>query len=447
MAAGFLRHPDGTTSTTASAFARRAVRRRWIAVVPIVLAALSWSAPPAPAREVVAVGLRQSSGPVTSDTSRKMVSRLRGLAADFRAARIDRQNAAARGAARYSTGALKVDASGRVQVVIALTDTSPATLEALNRRGLAMQLVNRQLGTVQGWVAVEDLETLAGESAVRKIRPPNYARSRTGSIDSIGDSLHRCDKARALGFTGAGVKIGVISLGVANLAEAQATGELGPVQVLSAGDPSDNEGVAMMEIIHECAPNAELLFSAVNDTELGMINSMNALLAAGADIIVDDILFTTEPVFEDGPVAHANRTVGRSALRVAAAGNDALHHYAGMFFPGIPDGETGGTRHNFGGGDTLLRVVISGDSTATLVLQWANPFGKATDDYNLCARQTNGALIGCSDDVQNGNDDPIEVLDVNCPPRGTRTVWWTCKSRSSLVLPDSSACSASTRAS
>jgi len=147
-----------------------------------------------------------------------------------------------------------------------------------------------------------------------------------------------------------------------------------------------------------------------------MIDSMNALLAAGADIIVDDILFQTEPVFEDGPVPRANRTVGRSALRVTAAGNDALGHYAGMFIPGIRDGETGGTRHNFGNGDTLLRVVIAGDSTATIVLQWANPFGKATDDYDLCARQTNGALIGCSNDVQNGDDDPIEVLEVNCPP-------------------------------
>jgi hypothetical protein len=389
-----------------------------IAVVAIVLAALSWSAPPAPAREVIGEVVRVSSGPVTSEASRKMVSRLRGLGADFRAARIDRHNAAVRGASRYSTGTLKVDDAGRVQVAVTVTDTSPATLQMLAGRGLAMQLVNRQLGIVQGWVAVEDLETLAGESAVRKIRPPSYVRPRTGPIDTLGDRVHRCDKARAAGFTGAGVKVGVISIGVANLAQAQAAGELGPVQVLSTGNPTDNEGVAMMEIIHDCAPNAELLFSAANETDLGVIDSMNALLAAGADIIVDDILFPGEPVFEDGPAALANRTVGRSALRVTAAGNDALGHYAGMFVPGIRDGETGGTRHNFGGGDTLLRVTIAGDSTATIVLQWANPFGKATDDYDLCVRQTTGALIDCSTDVQNGNDDPIEALDVNCPPPG-----------------------------
>ena len=382
----------------------------------MVLAALSGSAPPAAAREVIGEGLRVSSGPVTSEASRKVVSRLRGLAADFRAARIDRHNAAVRRAARYSTGTLKVDDAGSVQVAVTVTDTSPATLQKLAGRGLAMQLVNRQLGIVQGWVAVEDLETLAGESAVRKIRPPSYVRPRTSPIDTLGDSLHRCDKARGAGFTGAGVTIGVVAIGVANLAEAQAAGELGPVQVLSAGDLTDNEGVAMMEIIHDCAPNAALLFSAVNDTELGMVSSMNALLAAGADIIVDDIAFLTEPFFEDGPVAQANRTVGRSALRVTAGGNDGRGHYTGMFMPGIPDGETGGTRHNFGGGDTLLRIRISGGQTATLVLQWANPFGRATDDYDLCVRQTSGAIAVCSADVQNGDDDPIEALNVTCPP-------------------------------
>jgi hypothetical protein len=229
-----------------------------------------------------------------------MVSRLRGLAADFRAARIDRHNAVERGASRYSAGQLKVDEAGRVQVVVTVADAMSATLQLLAGRGLAIELVNHQFGIVQGWVAVEDLETLAGESVVRKIRPPSYVRPRTGPIDSLGDTIHRCDKARQAGFTGAGVKIGVISTGVANLAQAQAAGELGPVQVLSPGDPKDNEGVAMMEIIHDCAPNAELLFSAVNETELGMIDSMNALLAAGADVIVDDILFETEPFFEDG---------------------------------------------------------------------------------------------------------------------------------------------------
>src|SRR5262249_58407808 len=123
-----------------------------------------------------------------------------------------------------------------------------------------------------------------------------------------------------------------------------------------------------------------LCFAPV-DTVPGLIDSMTALLAAGANTIADDFFFPPEPVFEDGLVASGNRTVGRSALRVTAAGNDALGHYAGMFVPGIPDRETGGTRHNFRGGDTLLRVVVAGDSSATIVLQWANPFEKAADDY------------------------------------------------------------------
>src|SRR5262245_66285439 len=103
------RHSDASTTTSLFASSRRGGLPRCSAVVAIALAAIVWSALPARAREVLGAGGRVSTGPVTSEASRKMVSRLRGLAADFRAAGIDRHNAAVRRASRYSTGTLKVD--------------------------------------------------------------------------------------------------------------------------------------------------------------------------------------------------------------------------------------------------------------------------------------------------------------------------------------------------
>ena len=73
------------------------------------------------------------------------------------------------------------------------------------------------------------------------------------------------------GFDGTGIKIGILSDGVRNLAAAQASGDLGPVTVLpgqsgtSAGQcattSSCDEGTAMLELVHDLAPGAQLYFA------------------------------------------------------------------------------------------------------------------------------------------------------------------------------------------
>jgi subtilisin family serine protease len=200
------------------------------------------------------------------------------------------------------------------------------------------------------------------------------------------------------------VKVGVVSDGVAGLATAQASGDLPEVEVLSRD--VGGEGTALLEIIHDCAPGAALAFAASGPTTLTFIEGVNALRAAGAAVIVDDIFFLSEPYFEDGGVARNDRVVGTAVLRVSAAGNDAEAHYQGTFVPGGP----GGTRHNFGGGDTLLRAQVPFGAPFIVVLQWDNPFGRAGDDYDLFVRNTSGVTIGSSRDAQTGDDDPLEVV-------------------------------------
>jgi subtilase family protein len=375
---------------------------------------LAW---PALAQQMKTVGKVRSSGPVTSEASRKIVSSLRGLIADFRAQGIQRGNVAAVDAAgRFSSNTLKVDGAGRVQVYISVTDTSDQALATLRGHGLDIEVVNKDFAIVQGWIPVWSLEALAGEPLVVKIRPPSYATTDTGSVVSQGDSIHRCNQARPLGFDGTGVRVGVVSDGVSGLAASQSAGELGPVQVLNPG--SGDEGTAMLEIIADCAPGASLMFSTFGGSSLQFVQAVNALRAAGAQIIVDDVAaFLTEPIFEDSLTALNDRAVGRSLLRLTSAGNRGRAHYQAVFTPGSfdPDPQIMGTRHNFGGGDELLRFQVPGGFTVTLFLQWGNRFGAAADDYDLCIRLTNGALVACSNAVQNGDDDPLEFLSLQCP--------------------------------
>src|SRR5262249_5478718 len=211
------------------------------------------------AQEASGVGQLTSSGPVTTAASRKITSAIRALMADVQAT-AGRQGASPvdRKGSRPSE-TLRMDAAGRVQVYVSVADTTEATLDVLRRHRLEIEVVNASFRIVQGWISVSELEALAREASVIKIRPPSYGYARTGSADTQGDGIHRCDAARAAGFTGLGVKVGVVSGGVDGLAASQASGDLpAAVEIVQAQAASDDEGTAMLEVVHDCAPAASL---------------------------------------------------------------------------------------------------------------------------------------------------------------------------------------------
>ena len=155
---------------------------------------------------------------------------------------------------------------------------------------------------------------------------------------------------------------------------------------------SGDEGTAMLEIIYDIAPGAELAFCGPA-TSLEMIDCVNDLADVfGADIIVDDLGFYDEPYFEDGPVALAVKAILPNRVYVSAAGNDGKKHYTGNFIgsntlgltkDGVPVSE-----HNFGlasGGaaDPTLDVTVGPGATIRIFLQWNDPFGGSANDYDL----------------------------------------------------------------
>src|SRR5262245_54572080 len=113
-------------------------------VVGVVIGVLLLAGPVL-GQELKVVGERRSSGPVTSEASKKLGSRLRGLIVDFAPAGVEEKGAAVNAAERFSSDMLKVDGAGRVQIYAWVTDTSAKTLAALAGIGLDVELVNTDL--------------------------------------------------------------------------------------------------------------------------------------------------------------------------------------------------------------------------------------------------------------------------------------------------------------
>lgn len=147
-----------------------------------------------------------------------------------------------------------------------------------------------------------------------------------GGIPNEADAPLRADIARSLfNVDGTGVTIGIISDSFNVLSQPEAAtswaddvasgalpgagnpcGRALDVEVL--GPPSaggSDEGRAMAQLVHGIAPGAKLLFAGAGNTQFEMVERVQILAAAGADIIVDDISWPTEPYFQQGYLSGA----------------------------------------------------------------------------------------------------------------------------------------------
>ncbi|MDQ1274475.1 MAG: hypothetical protein QG610_46, partial [Euryarchaeota archaeon] len=180
------------------------------------------------------------------------------------------------------------------------------------------------------WVPLESLEVLASLPEVRNIQTvlPPFVRQR--STVSEGDFFLKSSSLRESdGVNGTGIKIGIISDGVDGLQDAQATGDISyDVHILS-NKIGGNEGTAMLEIVQDIAPGAELYFHDCGSSRLEFNRAVDTLVNEGCTVICDDIGWLSEPFFEDGIVAdHVKEVIKEhDLLYVSSAGNSGDSHY------------------------------------------------------------------------------------------------------------------------
>lgn len=322
---------------------------------------------------------------------------------------------------------LRLEDAGRVQVWAQAGDnvtTASADLAAL---GMQVQRVDAGQKLVQGLLPIAALQQAAALSSVVDVRRPDYGVVATGSVDTQGDTILNAQTLRnTLTASGRGVKVGVISDGMEGLASSQATSDLGPVDVTTcnvvSGTPSPTatgagaEGTAMSEIVHDIAPDAQIIFGyfGINLPSGGTSLDFNAAvscLAQHTAVSVDDVgWFNTGPY--DGTSAVSQNT-SNALNNVAnpirgyytAVANQARNHYHATFAssgfqftnPGNPADfwvlnqfSASATTTDGGFGLVCAAGVFCGDTvqiapggTLTVLLEWNDPFNGSSNDYDL----------------------------------------------------------------
>jgi hypothetical protein len=203
--------------------------------------------------------------------------------------------------------------------------------------------------------------------------------------------------ATGLNATGAGVTVGVISDSFNNLggaAQDEASGALPPaadVHVLKdLGSGGTDEGRAMMQIVHDIAPGANLDFYTADVSEQDFANGILALASAGCKVICDDVTYFDEPFFQTGVVANAIQTVEQEGVTyLTAAGNQAAAAYQSAWNKIASttfDGHTLTDTQDFGGNSPVQTVTIGANafpSPTPVILQWNEPYGAATTNLAL----------------------------------------------------------------
>lgn len=216
---------------------------------------------------------------------------------------------------------------------------------------------------------------------------------------------------------------------------------------------ASDEGRAMLQILHDIVPGAELAFNTGILSPRQFEKAVLDLAAAGCDILVDDITFTSEPMFGGSNIGQAIKsfTQGPGNYYFSSAGNFANAGYSGAFINSaatpvtnfIPPGSP--TRaHVFGtnsdGSQDVLQKIRVQPGVYMLVLQWEenlasqeNTTGAVTDLDIYLVDDAGRLLVG--NNRINIAGDPTEYIVFRASGVGEANVLITSANSPAPALP------------
>jgi subtilisin family serine protease len=355
---------------------------------------------------------------------------------------------------------------GRVLVSVRLQRGPGTALPALREAGARIVSSGAQTQTVTVSVPPPRLPEIAavpGVRAVWQLRAP-VVRTPEGQCEggraiSEGLAQLRVDDAReAFALRGAGQTVGVLSdsFDVASAATdahgdalsgdlpgpaGTCSGQQLPADVLAEGPAEgEDEGRAMLQIVHDLAPHADLAFATAFESEESFAENIERLArpsfegGAGAGTIVDDVAWFEEPFFQDGPIAVAvDNVASGGTIYLSAAGNDNLIDSSGR---NIASWEAPAFRDSLGcpetvaklagvkgthcmdfdpglGVDRTFGITVAAGELLTIDLQWAEPWFGVGSDLDAFLLSETGKLLAESIEENagaSGTQRPLEIV-------------------------------------
>jgi hypothetical protein len=374
-------------------------------------------------------------------------------------------------------------------LIDAVTRGDPQQLKAA-LESLGLEHASVYKNDVGGWLPVAQVAVAAARDEIVSIRAA-MPRARTGPVALQGDFVQGSSAARADygGLTGTGITVGVLSdsfdcyavyaapgsdvpvsgnegyapngftadyatdvstgalpSGVTVLAEAYTSVPSASGDCLAYDPPTQtpfsDEGRAMLQIVHAVAPGASLAFYTAEDSEADFANGIQALAAAGAKVIADDVGYFDEPFYQDGLVAQAVDTVEAEGVAYfSAAGNDSDLSYETLdpvFTTTVTSGSMSGEQllnfdrtgaTNTTGLPVTIPAIPPGDFIA-IVVEWDQPYVTgatgspgASSSIDVCVTGATSATVitdydGNSTSCTGLNAvgaDPVQILIVGNP--------------------------------
>ena len=354
--------------------------------------------------------------------------------------------AAARTKSR-TRGLSPVSPNGRFVTVNAIASGSPqALLRDLRRLGLDAGAIAGN--AVSGRLPISALERAAQLSSMQGALP-SYARTHALDVDAGADSVqseadtaHAATQGRAdLDVDGSGEKVCALSDSYDNddsaatsASDDVSTGDLPgsdspdgnttPVDVLDDGvTNASDEGRAMLQLIHDIAPGAELGFHTAFKGVGSFAEGIRELADSGCTVIVDDVGSSIEPFYQDGPISNAVDDVVENdgVPYFSSAGNDGQNSYEAPFRPSDTSGVLSDTSiaHNFANDttDTHQAITIQAGGEFTIFsFQWTDPSaiveGSAGADTDIDIALVNSAdsIVAQSTRDNIGTGVPVESI-------------------------------------
>jgi subtilisin family serine protease len=322
---------------------------------------------------------------------------------------------------------------GAVQIIANCSDNVNGLIQELTSLGTSN--IKTYGKTVTGFIPMDSVSKLENCKHLRSASPSYKPIKNSGKINSDGDRAMFSENLRKrYNLDGSGIKIGILSdsFNVLNgAAEDIKNGELPgpenpfgfkkPVQVLSEimnKEVAIDEGRAMAQIIHDVAPGAELFFYSANNGYFDYADGIKLLAEKGCSVIVDDILYLADPMFQDGIVAQAVEEVSKKGvLYFAAAGNQSNKGFESKYkeFSITFEDQTIQNFFDFGNDDETQTISVPPFATIQIGLQWdapsflagsANPTPEIDLDFFLV-----DPSLSVDEIVAFSNNDNVQLLD------------------------------------